>query len=101
MAENPSILGAPTGTPEDIAQIDAMKATIVDQLVSCGVKFPIENKKQLMDIYPYGTPIKCRYKGKETSIHDLIPKIDDRLFPIQTPGDAATALLGQCEVGLK
>lgn len=99
MVENPSILGAPAGTPEDIAQIDAMKATIVDQLVSCGVKFPIENKKQLMDIYPYGTPIKCRYHGKETSIHDLIPQIDDSIFPIRTPGDAAAALLSKCEVG--
>lgn len=101
MPENPSILGAPSGTPEDIAQIDEMKSKIVDQLVSCGVKFPIENKKQLSEIYPYGTPIKCKYQGKETSIHDLIPKMDESMFPIKTPGDAAAALLSQCEVGQK
>ena len=101
MPENPSILGAPTGTPEELQHIDEMKATIVDQLVSCGVKFPIENKQQLMDIYPWGTPIKCRYQGKETSIHDLIPKIDERMFPLLSPGDAAAALLSQCEVTQK
>ncbi|WP_424359867.1 MTH865 family protein [Methanocella sp. MCL-LM] len=99
MVEDPSILGAPSGTPENIREMDTMKANIVDQLIACGVKFPIENKKQLMDIYPYGTPIKCRYQGKETSIHDLIPRIDDSIFPIKTPGDAAAALLSQCETG--
>ncbi|WP_048197905.1 MTH865 family protein [Methanocella arvoryzae] len=101
MAEDPSILGAPSGTPESISEMDAIKANIVEQLISCGVKFPIESKKELMEIYPYGTPIKCRYKGKETSIHDLIPQIDDSLFPIKTPGDAAAALLSRCEVGQK
>jgi hypothetical protein len=63
--ESTSLLGAPTGVPEGIEDIDEMKATIVKQLTECGVKFPISSKRELADIYPFGTPIKCRYKGKE------------------------------------
>jgi|AGTN01.1.fsa_nt_gi Uncharacterized protein conserved in archaea len=99
--ESVELYGAPSGIPEGIKEIDEMKAKIVDQLVSCGVRFPIRNRSELAEIYPMGTPIKCRYQGRDTSIHDIIKDLKDSDFPIKTPGDAASLLTGQCEVKSK
>jgi hypothetical protein len=99
--EGAELLGSPTGVPSEIAHIDEMKAWIVDKLVSCGVSFPIENKAQFLDIFPFGTPLKCVYNGKETHIHDIIRDLNDNDFPIKTAGDAATVLIGKCEVPIK
>ncbi|MGA9142084.1 MAG: MTH865 family protein [Methanocella sp.] len=99
--ESTTLLGAPSGTPEGIEAIDEMKATIVEKLTSCGVSFPIKNKSDFADIFPFGTPIKCQYKGKATSIHDIIKDMNDRDFPINSPGDAATLLTSRCEVSQK
>jgi hypothetical protein len=96
--ESTTLLGAPTGVPEGIEEIDEMKATIVRQLTECGVKFPISNKRELADIYPFGTPIKCKYQGRDTSIHDIIRDLSDSDFPINNPGDAATLLTSKCDI---
>ncbi|OPY28820.1 MAG: MTH865-like family protein [Methanocella sp. PtaU1.Bin125] len=96
--ESTTLLGAPAGTPEGIEEIDEMKATIVRQLTECGVKFPINSKRELSDIYPFGTPIKCRYRGRDTSIHDIIKDLSDSDFPIKNAGDAATLLASRCEI---
>jgi hypothetical protein len=96
--ESTELLGAPTGIPAGIEQIDEMKATIVKQLMDCGVKFPINNKRELADIYPFGTPMKCRVQGKEMSIHDIIKDLDDRNFPLNNVGDVATLLTSKCDV---
>jgi hypothetical protein len=96
--ESTELLGAPTGIAESIEKIDEMKATIVRQLTECGVKFPINNKRELADIYPFGTPLKCSYKGKDTSLHDIVRDLNDSDFPINNPGDAATLLVSRCDI---
>jgi hypothetical protein len=96
--ESTTLLGAPSGTPAGIEDIDEMKATIVDKLTSCGVPFPIKSKGDFANIFPFGTPIKCRYKGNDTSIHDIIRDLNDSDFPINNAGDAATLLTSRCEV---
>lgn len=96
--ESVELYGAPSGIPEGIKEIDEMKAKIVNQLVSCGVRFPIMDRNALAEVYPFGTPIKCRYQGRDTSIHDLIKDLKDSDFPIKTPGDVATLLTSRCEV---
>jgi hypothetical protein len=99
--ESTTLLGAPSGTPEGIADIDAMKAKIVELLEGCSIQFPIKNKREFADIFPFGTPIKCNYKGKATSIHDIIRDMSDGDFPINSAGDAATILVGRCDVSNK
>jgi hypothetical protein len=98
MAEKGTQLGGEQPMPENIADIEEMKTTITEQMESCGVAFPIRNKKDLANIYPYGTPMKCRVGGVEKSIHDIIKGLDDRDFPINNPGDAATLLASKCDV---
>ena len=98
MTERSTMLMGEEPAPKSIEDIDAMKAAIVEQLMACGVSFPIRSKSELNRIYPKGTPIKCMYNGKETSIHDLIPKIDSSKFPIRSAGDAAEALLSLCQI---
>jgi hypothetical protein len=68
--------------PKNIDDIDEMKKTINEQITACGVAFPIRNKRDLANIYPFGTPMKCRVQGKERSIHDIINDLDDRDFPL-------------------
>ena len=75
-----------------------MKKNITEQMKSCGVAFPIRSKKDLANIYPYGTPMKCRVGGIEKSIHDIIKDLDDRNFPINSAGDVATLLTSKCDV---
>lgn len=99
--ESTTLLGAPTGVPAGIESIDEMKAWIVDKLTSCGVPFPIRSKADFLNIFPFGTPIKCNYLGKETSIHDIIKGLSDSDFPINNAGDAATLLTSKCEVPAK
>ena len=99
--ESTTLLGAPTGTPEGIAHIDAMKARIVELLEGCSVQFPIKSKREFADIFPFGTPIKCSYKGKATSIHDIIRDLSDSDFPMSNPGDAAILLTSKCDVSNK
>ncbi len=85
----------------DIEELDKLKSDIVEQLRAAEVKFQIKNKRDLADIYPMGTRKSCRYKGKEMSIHDLIPMIDDSMFPLENAGDAATALVSSCQLNVK
>jgi hypothetical protein len=98
MAERGTLLGGEEPIPRNIEDIDLMKVRITEQLEACGVGFPIRSKRELSDIYPKGTPIMCRYKGKETSIHDIIGELSDSDFPIRTAGDVATLLTNRCEV---
>lgn len=98
MTERSTTLMGEEPASKTIEDIDVMKATIVEQLTACGVSFPIKTKEELGRIYPKGTPIKCMYNGKETSIHELIDRIDSKIFPLQNPGDTATALVSQCQI---
>ncbi len=84
--------------PKNIEDMDALKAAIVEQLTDAKVQFPIKNKGQLADIYPKGTRKACLYRGREVSLHDMIPMLDERDFPINSAGDAATVLLGKCDL---
>ncbi len=98
MAEKGTQLGGEQPIPRNIVDIDDMKKTITEQMESCGVAFPIRSKKDLANIYPFGTPMKCRVGGVEKSIHDIIKDLDDRNFPINNVGDAATLLTSKCDV---
>jgi hypothetical protein len=100
MAEKePSLMGS-LGTPEDIEELEKLKSEIVEQLRAADVKFPIKSKGDLAKIYPKGTRKACLYKGREVSIHDLIPMIDDRVFPLENAGDTATALVSSCQLNV-
>lgn len=96
MAEKSSIMLGEEPSPRDIEEIDAMKVAIVEQLREAEVKFPIKTKDDLARIYPKGTRKSCSYKGKDISIHELIPMIDQSFFPIESAGDAAAALTSVC-----
>jgi hypothetical protein len=98
MAEKGTQLGGEQPIPRNIVDIDDMKKTITEQIEACGVPFPISNKNDLANIYPYGTPMKCRVGGAERSIHDIIKDLDDRDFPLNTAGDVATLLTSKCDV---
>jgi hypothetical protein len=98
MAEKGTQLGGEQPIPSNIVEIDEMKKTITEQIAACGVAYPIRNKKDLANIYPYGTPMKCRVGGAEKSIHDIITNLDDRDFPLNNPGDVATLLTSKCDV---
>jgi hypothetical protein len=100
MVDEKDLLLGSLGSPMDIQDIDALKSAIVEELTAAEVHFPIESKRQLEDIYPYGTPKSCKFRGREVSIHDLIPLLEDADFPIETPGDAAIALTSKCELNV-
>jgi hypothetical protein len=98
MAEKGTQLGGEQPIPSNIVDIDEMKMNITEQIELSGVKFPIHNKKDLANIYPFGTPMKCRVGGTEKSIHDIIKDLDDRNFPIKNVGEMATLLTSKCDV---
>ncbi len=98
MVEKSTTIMGEEPSPKDIEELDKLKVDIVEQLRAADVKFPIKNKSELERIYPKGTRKSCTYKGKEMSIHDLIPLIDDRVFPLENAGDTATALVSSCQV---
>jgi hypothetical protein len=98
MVEKSTMIMGEEPSPEEIAELDNLKIQIVEQLRGADVKFPIRNKDELARIYPKGTTISCTYKGKRISIHDLIPLIDDRVFPLENAGDTATALVSSCQL---
>lgn len=100
MADEKDLRLGGAGTPEGISDIDDLKARIVEQLTEADVQFPIKNKGQLMDIYPKGTRKSCIYKGREVSIHDLIPLLENSDFPLNSAGDTAAALLSKCELNV-
>ncbi len=101
MAEKGTQLGGEQPIPRNIEDIDDMKRIITEQMQTCGVPFPIRSKQELANIYPFGTPMKCRIQGKETSVHDIIKNLDDRDFPINNAGDVATLLMSRCDVTSK
>ena len=98
MVEKGTMIMGEEPSPEDIATLDNLKIKIVEELSAADVKFPIKNKAELEKIYPKGTRKTCVYKGKEMSIHDLIPNIDDRAFPLLNAGDTAMALVSSCQL---
>jgi hypothetical protein len=98
MAEKGTQLGEEQSMPKNIDDIDDMKRTITEQMTSCGVAFPIRTKNDLANIYPFGTPMKCRVGVIEKSIHDIIKDLGDRDFPINSVGDAATLLTSKCDI---
>lgn len=98
MAEKGTQIGGEQPMPENIADIEEMKMTITAQMESCGIAFPIRTKKDLANIYPFGTPMKCRVGGVDKSIHDIIKDLDDRNFPINNVGEVATLLTSKCDV---
>jgi hypothetical protein len=98
MVEKSTTMLGEEPAPEDIEELERLKVDIVEQLRAADVKFPIKNKVELERIYPKGTRKSCKYKGKELSIHDMIPLIDDRVFPLENAGDTATALVSSCQI---
>lgn len=98
--KDPALLGG-LGTSEAIEDLEKLKSDIVEQLRDADVKFPIKDKTDLANIYPKGTRMSCYYKGKEVSIHELIPNIDDRMFPLESAGDTATALVSSCQLNVE
>ncbi len=98
MVEKSTTLMGEEPSPRDIEELEKLKVDIVTQLRAAGVHFPIKNKAELETIYPKGTRMSCNYKGKEVSIHDMIPMIDDRVFPLENAGDTATALVSSCQL---
>jgi hypothetical protein len=98
MAEKGTQLGGEQPIPGNIVDIDEMKRTITGLIEGCGVPLPIRSKQELANVFPFGTPMKCRVDGKEMPIHDIIKKLDDRDFPINNYGDVATLLTSKCDV---
>jgi hypothetical protein len=98
MAEKSTIMMGEEPSPKDIEELDALKIAIVEQLREADVRFPIKTKDDLARIYPKGTQKSCMYRGKEVSIHDLIPMIDNSFFPLENAGDTATALTSACSL---
>lgn len=98
MAERGTQLGGEQPIPQNIENIDEMKRDITEKLEACGVKFPIRSKRELSDIFPFGTPMKCSYRGKDRSIHDIIKDLSDSDFPVNNAGDVATLLTSKCDV---
>jgi hypothetical protein len=98
MAEKSSVILGEEPAPKEIEDIEALKIAIVEQLRDADVQFPIKNKGQLANIYPKGTRKSCIYKGKTVSLHDLIPMLDEKDFPINSAGDAAGVLLSKCDL---
>jgi len=98
MAERSTTMLGEEPAPKDIESMDALKVAIVEQLRDADVQFPIKSKGQLANIYPKGTRKACLYKGKEVSLHDMIPMLEEKDFPINSAGDAAIVLLGKCDL---
>jgi hypothetical protein len=98
MAQEKDLILGRSGSPREILDIDELKADIVEQLREARVEFPIRSRRDLGNIYPYGTPKSCVYKGIKVSLHDLIPLLEESDFPIRSPGDAATMLVSKCEL---
>jgi len=98
MVEKSTTMMGEEPSPEEIEELEKLKVDIVEQLRAADVKFPIKNKAELERIYPRGIRKSCMYKGKEMSLHDLIPLIDDRAFPLENAGDAAIALISSCQL---
>src|SRR5271157_5010317 len=98
MVEKSTTMLGEEPSPRDIEELDKLKVDIVAQLKAAEVKFPIKSKGDLASIYPKGTRMSCKYKGKDVSIHELIPLIDDGAFPLKSAGDAAAALIGSCQL---
>jgi hypothetical protein len=98
--KDPSLMGS-IGIPESIEELEKLKSDIVEQLRAADVKFPIRDKADLASIYPRGTQKSCYYMGKKVSIPELIPNIDDRVFPLENAGDAATALVSSCQLNVE
>jgi hypothetical protein len=96
--ERSSIILGEEPASEEIESIELLKTRIVNQLIAAEVPFPIKSKEKLKAIYPKGTPWSCKFKGKKVSIHDLIDTLEDRDFPINTPGDAGILLTSRCAV---
>jgi hypothetical protein len=101
MAERSTTMLGEEPSPRDIEELDKLKTDIVEQLRAADVKFPIKDKTDLANIYPKGTRKSCQFKGKEVSIHDLIPMIDERMFPLENAGDTAMALVSSCQLNVK
>jgi hypothetical protein len=101
MVEKSTTMMGEEPSPADIEALDVLKTDIVEQLRAADVRFPIKTKADLENIYPKGTRKSCNYKGKDVSIHELIPMIDDRMFPLQNAGDTATALVSSCQLNIK
>ncbi len=101
MAERSTTMLGEEPSSRDIEELDKLKTDIVEQLREADVKFPIKDKADLANIYPKGTRKSCSYRGKDVSIHELIPMIDDRMFPLENAGDTATALVSSCQLNVK
>jgi hypothetical protein len=48
-------------------------------------------------VYPRLTPIKCKHRGKDVSIHELTNNLSDGDFPINDAQQAAMLLTSRCE----
>ncbi len=96
MAEKSTTMLGEEPSDREIEEINKLKVDIVNQLREADVKFPIKTKEDLANIYPWGTPIKCNYRGRDISIHDIIPHIPAEDFPLHDETEAAIALTRGC-----
>ncbi|MGA9141675.1 MAG: MTH865 family protein [Methanocella sp.] len=79
-----------------IKELDMLKVKVVEMAEGAAVKFPINNKSELLKVFPKSTPMGCSYKGETMTMYQLIQHLDDSDFPIKNAGDLATILTTRC-----
>ncbi|OPY25287.1 MAG: MTH865-like family protein [Methanocella sp. PtaU1.Bin125] len=79
-----------------IKELDMLKVKIVEMADGAAVKFPINNRAELLKVFPKSTPMACAYRGETMTMYQLIQHLDDADFPIKNAGDLATILTTRC-----
>jgi len=79
-----------------IKELDMLKVKLFEMADGAAVKFPINNKSELLMVFPKSTPMACSYKGETMTMYQLIQHLDDSDFPIKSAGDLATILTTRC-----
>lgn len=78
--------------------LERVKSEAREALSSIDIRFPVNNKHELLSAIAEDRPTHCHYYGRTLTLKELAGSLRDEDFPLKDAAQAAIAIAGACPI---
>lgn len=76
--------------------LDRVKSEALEALNTMDIRFPVNNKQELLSAIAVDRPTQCHYYGRTLTIKELAGNLRDDDFPLRNATETASAIAEAC-----
>lgn len=76
--------------------LERVRTEAHEALRSMDIRFPVNNKHELLSAIAVDRPTHCHYYGRMLTLKELAGSLRDEDFPLKDAAQAASAIAGAC-----